>query len=120
MKSLSAAYVLMKAIDHVREYHDRMEAQTLRILIEVARSPGIAVYDLAEKTGCSGASTSRNVTKLGPGGPRGEGLGLIHRYEDPMDRRNKRVQLTDKGQRLFAELAKIMTEAIDQDKAEDS
>ncbi|RBP32658.1 hypothetical protein DET50_103219 [Marinobacter pelagius] len=30
-----------------------------------------------------------------------------------MDRRNKRVQLTDKGQRFFAELAEIMTEAID-------
>ncbi len=37
-----------------------------------------------------------------------------------MDRRNKRVQLTDKGQRLFAELAEIMTEAIDQEKSEDS
>lgn len=112
MEPLSAAYVLMKAVDHVRKYHDRMEAQTLRIFIEVARNPGIAVYDIADKTGCSGASASRNITKLGPGGPRGDGLGLVHRYEDPMDRRNKRVQLTDKGQRFFAELAEVMTDAV--------
>lgn len=86
--------------------------QTLRILLEVGMNPGIAVYDLAERTGCSGASASRNVTRLGPGGPRGAGLGLVHRYEDPMDRRNKRVQLTDKGQRLLAELGKVMGDAL--------
>lgn len=113
MEPLSAAYILMKVTDHVRMYHERMEAQMLRAFIEVARNPGISVYDIAHRTNSSGAAVSRNVTKLGPGGPRGVGLELVHRYEDPADRRHKRVQLTDKGQRFFTELASILDEGYE-------
>lgn len=111
MESQSAAYVLMRVTDHVRKYHDRMEAQMLRTFIEIARNPGISVYDIADRLGVSGAAASRNVTRLGPGGPRGEGLELVHRFEDPLDRRHKRVQLTDKGQKFFADLALILDDA---------
>ena len=112
MQNQSAAFVLMNITDHVRTYHDRMEAQMLRSFVEIARRPEISVKDLAEASGCSGAAASRNITKLGPGDQRGEGLGLVHRYEDPSDRRNKRVTLTDRGQRFFAELANTLDEAL--------
>lgn len=113
MQSQSAAFVLMKITDHVRTYHDRMEAQMLRSFVEIARRPDISVKDLAEATGCSSAAASRNITKLGPGDSRGEGLGLVHRYEDPSDRRNKRASLTDRGHRFFKELAASLDDAFE-------
>lgn len=83
-----------RVIEVVRKDIDpRLEAQTFDMLIRIASQPGIAQVVLAEQVGISGAAISRAVEKLVE-------LELVHRYEDPKDRRWKLARLTSKGQRV--------------------
>ncbi|PAV24486.1 DNA-binding MarR family transcriptional regulator [Tamilnaduibacter salinus] len=115
----TSAYVVSRLINDVRQQHQRMEAQTLDALAVVAKNPGIAIIDLADRIGVSEAAASRTVSKLGPGSPKKLGLGLIYRYESPENRRFKQVELTDRGRQFFSNIGDTLKDALKQAKVTD-
>jgi DNA-binding MarR family transcriptional regulator len=71
--------------------------------------------ELEELTSVKRSSNSRNVLKLGPGEHAWstDGPGLVESFEDKMNRRLKRVRLTEKGRVV---MEKALSKAIDQER----
>lgn len=100
-----------KAIDELRKVDPEMQAQTAALLIEVAINKEITMKDLADRVGISQASTSRNVAALSKVHRLGKaGHDLVVATEDPAERRRKIVRLTKKGERVVAELQRVLEE----------
>ena len=95
------ANIMLRVMERLRKVDPRMEAQAIVSLCIIATQPDITVSELGKKLNITIAGVSRNVTKLCDVG---KGLGFIVRYEDPVDRRHKRVRLTRKGEQLFTDL----------------
>jgi DNA-binding MarR family transcriptional regulator len=125
---------LLHIVDLVRGVDTRMEAQTLAILLYVARRTetgsghaGITMEEIATELGIAQSSCSRNVTKLSDNilNPPREvleraankrrpptkeelkpkfGLGLLATEDDPYERRRKIVYLTPMGHRFVNKL----------------
>jgi DNA-binding MarR family transcriptional regulator len=65
--------------------------------------------ELAQTTGLASSSISRNVAALSDTHRGGQpGHNLLHAYEDPTNRRTKLVEVTPKGQRVYASLIGIL------------
>ena len=71
----------------------------LRILFRVRRQPGIDVRGLASALTISPSAASQQVDKLVT-------RGLIHRSEDPEDRRHVCLELTDLGLQAVGEISR--------------
>lgn len=97
---------LAKALEIVSEEAGRLdlEAQTLRVFMDVIMNPDTAIFRVADRLDISGAAASRNTDYLGSGSLRRPGLGWVLVEPDPMDRRYKRVRLTDKGTQVAKRL----------------
>nr|WP_273545330.1 MarR family winged helix-turn-helix transcriptional regulator [Sinorhizobium medicae] len=79
------------------------------VFLRVVDRPGITMKELIQATGLASSSVSRNVAALGETHRGGQpGHNLLRSYEDAMDRRTKRVELTAKGQRVYATLVSIL------------
>lgn len=83
-----------------------LELQTAIILARLAETGEAAMSDLQREAGLSSAAISRNIALLADAGyatfnytgkSRVPGLGWVQTYEDPNDRRHKRVRLTPAG-----------------------
>lgn len=100
--NLPSLKALIKVFDAIRVLEDDMQAQTVLILLHIARKPHLQMKDLEEATGLASSSISRNVAALGKVHRKGKaGLDLVTAYEDPEDRRFKRVHLTPKGRKFI-------------------
>lgn len=90
---------------------DSLSASTVLMLLYVMQYPDSSIKKLEQVTEMSRSSTSRHILTLTERGDKARarpGLGLVATYEDPMDARVKRVKLTPKGERLQADILKIM------------
>lgn len=89
------------------DYSD-MPAQMIQIFLEVAAPGEIGQNELEEKVGISKAAISRFLGILSEGTPSKPGLQLLQSYEDPYDRRWKRVRVTTRGRKVAARVVKAM------------
>lgn len=100
---------LFKAIEEFRGIDPEMPSQSAALFLYSAIYPGCTMTDLQKNLGMSQASCSRNVSALSEWHRLEKpGLGLIVASPDPMERRRKIVQLTEKGEQLAVSL----TEAV--------
>ena len=100
---------LSLALSAVRILDDSMPVQTLSVFVEIAKSEGISVSELADKCGLAGSSASRNVAALSDWHwLKKPGLGLVQTVSDPMDMRRKTVRLTAKGKQLSEQLVGVI------------
>ncbi len=71
----------------------------LRILFRVRAQPGIDVRGLAGGLGISPSAASQQVDKL-------VARGMLHRTENPDDRRHVRIELTELGEQAAGEISR--------------
>ena len=104
---------LLRVIERFREIDAEMQAQSIAVLLKVAKHPvPIRMADIAAELGLSQSTISRNVAYLGDWNRHKEvGHKLLEAYEDPMERRRKLVKLTAKGRRFVKSLNEIIQEA---------
>lgn len=101
---------LLKIIERFREIDAEMQAQSIAVLLKVAKHPvPIKMSEIATELGLSQSTVSRNVAYLGDWNRRKEeGHKLLEAYEDPMERRRKLVRLTAKGKRFLKSTNQII------------
>ena len=96
-------------IETFRVLDKEMQAQTMQVFLLVAVKPGIQFGELMAATGLSKSAISRNVAALSRIHRKGHsGYDLVEAYEDPEDRRHKRVRLTRHGIVLAARITGLM------------
>lgn len=71
----------------------------LRILFYICRKPGVDIRGLAEELGISASAVSQQVDRL-------VGRELVHRTDNPEDRRRVALALTERGQELTEEVSR--------------
>lgn len=90
---------------------DSLSASTVLMLLYVMQYPDSTIKKLEQVTEMTRSSASRHILVLTERGDKARaraGLGLVTTYEDAQDARVKRVKLTPKGERLLADISKIM------------
>lgn len=75
----------------------------------VAAREGLTQMEVAAKTGLSGKTVSRVVSRLGM---RGNGLGLVRQISDEEDRRRKHLILSSKGRSLLERMLRDLKNAV--------
>jgi len=105
---------MIDAIRVMRSYHPHIESQTCEVFLEIARADtrddekarGIYMKDLASSVGIAQSSASRSIALLSKYLKHGtDGLEWVESFEDPMNRRQKTLRLTDKGKQVRDEVA---------------
>jgi len=105
----SALSNLIAALAPFRVLNPNMPMQYVTALIQVALKQGESVREYARSTGVSESVMSRHFADLGDiNRHHEEGLNLVEKKCDPMDRRTQRVKLTKKGQRLIGEMLRAL------------
>lgn len=101
---------LYHAVQLFRDLEAELPTQTVVCFLLIADADDdIHMRDLQTSLDISSASTTRNVSHLSVHYKPGvAGLGLVEAYEDPNDRRYKRVRLTKKGDALRTRLLNTM------------
>lgn len=88
--------------------HD-LTMQQLRVLTRVAREPGITGHELGRRLGVTAPTASGLVERLVE-------KNLLERVDDPLDRRVRRLRLTEDGARMIsgvdATFGKLLTAVI--------
>jgi DNA-binding MarR family transcriptional regulator len=96
---------LLKALKPFRELDPTMPLQYVTAFLQVAIKEGQTVSEYAHMLGTSQSLMTRHLADIGSINRYHEaGYNLIEAKTDLMDRRNKRNQLTAKGQRLVGQL----------------
>ncbi len=86
-----------------------MSADRILTLLCVAINPDIRMIDVAEKTGQSVSSASRNLMALGPRQRPGvPGIDLIERYENPKNYKETLHRLNKRGERLMNNILNML------------
>lgn len=95
-----ALRTLLQAIEALRDIDPLLPTQTAQVLLVIARRPGLTMQELAQDTGLSQASCSRNVMALSKWHRLNKaGYDLVESLDDPRERRRKVMYLTPKGRR---------------------
>ena len=104
------ADIMLRVVERFREVDSEMQAQSMAVLLKVAKHPvPIKMGEIAEELGLSQSTVSRNVAYLGDWNRHKEkGHQLLEAFEDPMERRRKLVRLTAKGKRFIKSLSEII------------
>ena len=84
---------------------DRVTPPQLRVLLLVADRGRINIGAVARGLGVHPSSATRTCDRM-------VGMGLLHRYDDPGDRRNLVIELTAVGRELLAEVDTRHRDAI--------
>lgn len=71
-----------------------------RVIANLGRHPGLSANEVAERSAMDKVTVSRAVAAL-------EHKGLLDRARDDADKRRSRLHLSDKGQRVYAEIAPL-------------
>lgn len=83
-----------QALLALSERHVHLTCRQLAILHVVAANPGLSNVDIVAATGIPKPVVTRMGDALIP-------LGLVHRRENPDDRRRVEITITDEGRRLI-------------------
>lgn len=84
---------------------DQVDITQLRILVVVASHGATTLSGLAAATRLHLSRASRACDRL-------VGLGLLERTDDPADRRNLRLTLTNRGEKIVATVARARRDTI--------
>ena len=96
---------LLKALKPFHELNPTMPLQYVSAFLQVAINEGQNVSEYARRLGTSQSLMTRHLADIGEINRYHEaGYGLVEAKDDVMDRRNRRNQLTAKGQRLVGQL----------------
>ena len=90
---------------------EQLSSMTVLILLYVMQYPDSTIKQIEKLAEVTKSAASRHILILTERGDRARarpGLGLVETYEDQQDSRIKRVKLTTKGERLAADILKIM------------
>lgn len=105
LRTLGAALALFRDLD------PEVPATTILcfLVVSQAESEDVHMKDLQQSLGITPASASRNIAYLSKEHRLGKpGLDLVETYEDPADRRFKRIRLKPKGKQLKTRLRDIL------------
>jgi DNA-binding MarR family transcriptional regulator len=93
---------LIREVESFADIDPEMQIATMLTFLYVARRGTCFQKDIELELGLSNAAASRNVAYWSDFKIRDvPGYGFISREEDPMDRRYKRLTLTDKGKAFY-------------------
>ncbi|MDW9532238.1 MULTISPECIES: MarR family winged helix-turn-helix transcriptional regulator [Sinorhizobium] len=104
-------------IEEFRKLNPKMQAGQISLFLHIVGTPELTIRELAQRTGLGdGGSITRKIDELTKsywkpvGGEMKEvpGLDLVETYEDPRDRRFKRVRATRKGNQVFNTLIELL------------
>lgn len=96
---------LYRAFGRLRDRHVDMTLQQAMVFLYVAAHPGIAQRELFKALEVSDSAASRNLALLSDIGNRGlPGLDIVTMKVNPIDRRERLLDLTAKGKRLLADI----------------
>jgi DNA-binding MarR family transcriptional regulator len=107
LSKISAAQVnkSLKVIDVFRELDPMMPIGQVAFFLTAAKNEEMTLSEIAERSGLAIATASRYLANLtGLDRYKQEGLNLLDAYDNPMNRRQKLVVLTDAGRKLFSKL----------------
>ena len=101
---------LLKALKPFRALRETMPLQYVSTFLLVASEEGLNVSTYAKRAGTSQSLMTRHLADLGTVNRYHEdGFGLVEAYYDLMDRRNRLIRLTAKGQRLVGQIFGALT-----------
>jgi DNA-binding MarR family transcriptional regulator len=104
--TLKRAYASLKPFRALRK---TMPLQYVTVLLLIASDEHHNFKTYATRIGTSESLMSRHIADLGSvNRNHTEGFGLVETYDDLMDRRNKLVRLTPKGQRIVREMCEAL------------
>ncbi|AIK68481.1 hypothetical protein Lo5R7ANS_11 [Mesorhizobium phage vB_MloP_Lo5R7ANS] len=104
-------------VDEFRKLNAEMQAQQISLFLHIVAQPELTIKEYAQRAGLGdGGPISRNIEALSEkrkvmvgGKPElVDGHGLIETYEDPLDRRYKRVKPTQRGLRVYNTLIQLL------------
>jgi DNA-binding MarR family transcriptional regulator len=104
-------------IDEFRKLNAEMQAQQISLFLHIVAQPELTIKEYAQRAGLGdGGPISRNIEALSETRKlliKGKselvpGHGLIETYEDPLDRRFKRVKPTQRGLRVYNTLIQLL------------
>ena len=99
---------LLKIIEEVRKFDDQMEAQAIAVFFYVGTygyNDGVLMQQIQKDLSLGQSSVSRNVYKLADiNRHKKKAIGFLYTFDDPMERRRKKVALTSNGKRVFNSL----------------
>lgn len=93
------------SVQSLATVEDQVDVTQLRILVVVASQRATTLSGLATATRLHLSRASRSCDRL-------VALGLLERADDPADRRNLRLTLTDQGEAIVATVARARREAL--------
>ena len=103
---------LLKIIEEVRKFDEQLEAQAIAIFFYVGvhgYKEGVLMKQIQMDLNLAQSSVSRNVYKLADfNRHKKKAPGLLNSFDDPMERRRKKVILTAKGKRVFNSLVDLV------------
>lgn len=103
LSKLSAALGLFRVLD------EGIEVARVEVFLFVARSGDCTMQELSEGLTLSQASCSRNVAALAEVNRQKQpGLGLLEKYQDPIEPRRFRIRLTIKGRQMVRTINQAM------------
>ncbi|MDW9519150.1 MarR family transcriptional regulator [Sinorhizobium meliloti] len=100
---------LLSFIEEFRKLNPNIQAGQIAVFLHIMAKPGITMKELEKATNLSSTAVSRNVLALSEWFKVGEpGYDLVETYDDPQDRRNKRVRPKPKGMRVYNTLIQLL------------
>lgn len=108
---------LIGVIDEFRKLNSEMQAQQISLFLHIVAQPELTIKEYAQRAGLGdGGPISRNIEALSDQrkiNVKGQaeivpGHGLVETYEDPLDRRFKRVKPTARGMRVYNTLVHLL------------
>ncbi len=100
---------LLSFIEEFRKLNSNIQAGQIAVFLHIMAKPGITMKELEKATNLSSTAVSRNVLALSEWFKTGEpGFDLVETYDDPQDRRNKRVRPKAKGTRVYNTLIQLL------------
>lgn len=102
---------LSKTLDIFRGMDSDLPTQVIDVFLSIAQRDEVYTRDLPDMVGLSQSSVNRAVTYLADAHWRDRnkpGLKLISMRIDPMDRRQRIVQLTARGKHVATQLEEIL------------
>ena len=100
---------LLAAIELFRTMDTDMPSPAIATFLQIASSPGLSIQEIADRLKIAQATASRNVFYLSKTKtPTEPGLDLVESRINELNRRQKQVFLTAKGEHLAATLKRVV------------
>jgi DNA-binding MarR family transcriptional regulator len=97
----------LHAVDAFIGLRKTMPLQYVRAFMLVATDEGRNVTEYAKRAGITPSLMTRHLADLGEiNRYHKPGFGLVEQFDDPMDRRNRLMRLTAKGQQMVQKICK--------------